>query len=461
MTASSIPPTANFDDPLLRFHAWRIEHVGIHAFLVALAAWQRGLEVTFHHEVATKCERFSRLPVQGVRGELFSVSDGRHIHFFCRAQGDATTREASARAEDKQATKRCLHEHGIEVPAGRVVDPKAPGQAIDFTHRHPDARFVLKPLAGTLGKGVHRSLTADEVLARLPTLSGPHLLEEAIVGREFRLHVVGERVVAAFERLPANVVGNGRDTLAELIRRKQALRDDHPVYRHSPLPSIEACSDSLASQGLVPNGVPADGVRVLLGEVPSIHEGGDAVDATDWLPESVCAVGRRIRQAMGLPNTGIDLIVSNLGHPDERVVVLEANQNPYITPDALPLAGVHPGGGNRIADAVIDHYFPASVDAPRHPQASFDFVAVCQALRGGTLGAITLPHLKADWVHRRLTVAATRVDDQTRPRLQDAIYRLGLNAQLHTTDTGDLLIDLVAPASRLELFLKAVRGSRA
>jgi len=45
-----------------------------------------GLKVTFHYQFHTGPARFARLPVQGWRGELFSVSDGRKTHGFRRTQ---------------------------------------------------------------------------------------------------------------------------------------------------------------------------------------------------------------------------------------------------------------------------------------------------------------------------------------------------------------------------------------
>lgn len=456
MTAT--PAFARFDDALLRHHAFRIDHVGINAFFVALSAWQRGLDVTFHYQLVTKCERFSRLAVQGYRGELVSIGDGRKTHYFCRVQGDATSREASARCEDKQATKQRLIEHGIDVPDGVVVRPEAPADVRPFLRRHAGQHFVLKPLNGTLGQGVLRGLTAARVTERLPALAGPHLLEEAVEGEEYRVHVVGGQCVAAFRRVPANVVGDGQHTVAELMARKQALRAAHPAYRHAPLPAPDAARAFMARQGRALEDVPARGETVWLSAVPSLHAGGEGHDATDSLSPGMREIAVRAQQAMGLPNTGLDLIVTPTDRPGARVVVLEANQNPHITPDALPLPGVHPGGGNRIAEALVDHYFPESVDHPRHPRASFDFMQVCQALRSGMVGEVSLPVLGPDWVHRRLTIPATRVDDRTRLLVHRAMFSLGVHAQLVSRDTGDLLIDLVAPHARLHAFMKALKG---
>lgn len=447
-----------FDDPLLYHHASRCDPVNLNAYLVALAAWQRGLEVVFHYEVVSKCERFARLPAQGYRGELFSVSDGTSTHYFCRSQGDGTTREASALCEDKHATKARLREHGIDVPAGIKVTATHPSRVDAFLSRYPSQRFILKPLSGTLGRGVHRQLTAKDVTRLLPTLTGEHLLEESIEGPEYRIHVVDGRCVAALQRVAANIVGDGRQTLATLMERKQTHRARHPVYRESPLPAQALMHAFLAEHGHHLNEVPEQGERVWLSDIPSFTAGGELVDVTSSLPAHVAALVVRVQAALGLPNTGLDLIVQHPGNHNERIVILEANQNPYIHPDAIAFPGVHPGGGNRIAEALIDTYFPASADTTRHPRASFDMRAVVQTLQSATVGEVALPVIGPGWVHQRISLAAVQVGDQTRSRLQRLIFSLGIHAQLIQRDTGDLLIDVIAPKTRLTAFMQHLQG---
>jgi D-alanine-D-alanine ligase-like ATP-grasp enzyme len=453
-------PTAAFDDPVLRRHAYRIEHVGLNAFLVALAAWQRGLRVTFHYEVTTKCERFAKAAVQGHRGELFSVSDGRKTHYFRRTLGDLTSHKASQLCDDKQATKQRLREHGIDVPDGIVVRREDIAAIDAFLARYAGRRFLLKPRNGTLGQGVYRRLMADDVYRMLPNLEGDYLLEESIDGQEYRLHVVDKRCIASLERVPANVVGDGQHTLAELIERKQQQRLQHPLYRKAPLPPHEQIQAFLADQGRSMKDVSALGECVWLSDIPSVSAGGEMREVAARLPPHVAELTVRVQVAVGVPNTGIDLIIQRPGEPDERVVVLEANQNPHIYADALPFPGIRVGGDNRIAEAMIDHYFPATTDHPRYPQASFDFMKVCETLQNGMIGEVTLPVLGPGWVHKRFQVAAASRDDKTLPTIRNAMITYGIHAQLLNSAKGDLIVDVVAPEELYTAFLAALGGMK-
>src|SRR4030095_14510026 len=89
---------------------------------------------------------------------------------------------------------------------------------------------VAKPLDGNHGRGVHLDLrTEEEVAAAFPAAQaearrGTVLVETFVAGNDYRVLVVGGRMVALAERVPAHVVGGGGATVAELV----AQTDAHP-----------------------------------------------------------------------------------------------------------------------------------------------------------------------------------------------------------------------------------------
>lgn len=65
-----------------------------------------------------------------------------------------------------------------------------------------------------------RTMPSDAVLPALAGLHGqPHLLEVYLPGREFRVFVVNGRTVGGHERVPSHVIGDGRSTVAQRVRR--------------------------------------------------------------------------------------------------------------------------------------------------------------------------------------------------------------------------------------------------
>lgn len=454
-------PTADMDNPCHTRIAHQITDVGISAYLVALAAWQRGLQVTFHYEVASKCPRFAHLPVQGFRGELFSVSNGSTTHFFYRTLGDLTSRAASQLAENKQRSKECFRQHGVPTPAG-VVLPAGPTKILQqtamrkakaFMQQHAGKTFVLKPLDGSLGEGVHLRLSRPQVLA---TLAKPQakalLLEEFVLGRFYRVYVVGDRYINTFENRMSSVVGDGITTISGLVALKNQRRHHQPLYASRQLVITPHEITYLASQALTPESVPLAGVRVYLNDSVFGTHGSDRIDCTDTLPAAIREIAVKATQALGLPNAGLDILQEMR---TGRVVVLEANQTAIITGNAFPMVG--PSAGNRVAEAIIDHYFPESVTAARFTEATFDFPLLVKALRSGVASEITLPTLDKGWFHQRLRIPAeSNTDPLLKVRTEQ--YRLGVHVQCWKAESGELQVDVLAPTLRGNAFAKAVGG---
>ena len=91
----------------------------------------------------------------------------------------------------------------------------------------PPARMgfpvVTKPLDGNHGRGVGLSLT-DEKSVRLgferaleQSRDGRVVVETFVRGNDYRMLVIGGRMVAIAERVPAHVIGDGEHTVRELV----------------------------------------------------------------------------------------------------------------------------------------------------------------------------------------------------------------------------------------------------
>lgn len=447
-------PSADITDPFLCHRAYAIPHVGISAFLMALAAWQRGLEVRFHYELATKCPRFAKAAIQGFRGELFSVSDGRRTHYFSRTLGDRTSREQSDLCQDKQTTKEHLMADGLPVPPGMVIAPGETAKAQTFMAEHPGQRFVLKPLDGTLGEGVELKLSPEAVSAQLQQAQRPLLLEVFIPSDYYRVYVVDGRVVNAYINLPASVVGDGRRCIRELVEEKNRTRPHRPLYREKRLKLRDREREYLAAQGLDFDSVPAAGQSVAINDSIMSADGADRQDRTDQLSPSVRHLAEQAGRSLGLPFVGLDIL---LAWADGQAYVLEANQKAIIVGNVFPTRG--PSPGNTVAEAIMDEYFPESADNLRHTKASFDFMKICDTLQSGVVGEVSLPVLGPDWVHRRFRVAAPDLKADTLSHIREAMYVLGIHAQWFKTDPGDLIVDVVAPEQRYQAFLTRLQAT--
>lgn len=231
---------------------------------------------------------------------------------------------------NKHATKELLSGLGLVVPRGlRFRDPQDPAVARFLAEVQP---CVAKPEEGMGGEGVGMGLRDVASLsahhARHPGLGEWWLLEEQVAGRDLRMHVIGDRIVAACERVPAYVVGDGARSLAELVEARRAqMAGQNPENRLNIDTSAQTL---LASQGLDLRDVPAAGQHVQLAQVSNISLGGVPVDVCDQLHPRYHQWAAAVAAALDLPVFGLDVLAQDpsLDPVESGAVCLEINGEP-------------------------------------------------------------------------------------------------------------------------------------
>jgi cyanophycin synthetase len=354
------------------------------SYLMALAAHQRGLDVLFVRSLRRVSRHWSKLP-DSVHPIYFLATDGRKTHSFNITMGDLTPLPAVQLSRDKGRTKAILDRAGLPVPPGILVKSREFEKAQRWMAGHPEASFVLKPSRGTLGTGLHLGLTPREVLELLSIKTMPEMvLETQFFGNEYRVSVVGDRVAATYQRWTNTVMGNGRDSIAALIRARNAIRAES-WYFSSRLLKETAAQKYLMLKGRSLTDVPVLGERVALADASTIANGGDAEDATDRAPAETARVSIAACKALGLPNAGVDVF-----HDPRtgRVMILELNARAQLGGHTMTTKGT--GSANLIAEAIIDHYFPAPAGFAFRRDSVLDMGPVLQGFARGA-GEVMVP----------------------------------------------------------------------
>ena len=418
------------------------------AFIVAQSAFRRGLAVTFLRSLpqGEGAPSFAR---DGSTAEVFRVSDGRRKIVFHRTETSLVDPVAAARSHDKAATRAMLARAGLRVPQGIVVKPQDIAAAQAFLSASKADRFVVKPLDASMVQGVLLDLTAAEVITELRASKRDHLLvEEYITGTELRVTVVGGRVADAFIRHPASVIGDGVHSIEELAEIKSAAR----LKKDGTVRSIfarrinlkdEDKQQFLARAGRKISDIPAAGETVVLTRYRDGAHGADFTPATHLLNDSLKRVCETAAQVANLPVTGIDLLISD-NPTTPGSFILELNERP-----TLGNATIEKSVWTALGDAIIDFYFPDSVQNPREPSAVFDYKAIVDAMRSTGLTEIALPQLTPDWQHLRVSFRSEAVCDVIKQRLLRAGAVLIDAAAVE--GTGRVLDILLSPRCRMFL----------
>lgn len=268
---------------------------------------------------------------------------------------------AAELAKDKQATRQVLEAAGLPVPAGQVVRTAAEAVAVA---RRLGLPVVVKPLDGHQGKGVTTDLSDEALVADAFALAACEsrrvIVERHLAGRDYRLLVVNGRFVAAAERRPAAVTGDGRSSIADLIA--QTNRDPRRGEGHgnvlSRIVTDAALDAELARQGLTLADVPAAGLTVCLRSTANLSTGGTAIDRTDEVHPENAAIAVHAAAQIGLDVCGVDVIAADIAQP------LGATGGGIVEVNAAPGLRMHlapsEGRPRDVAAPIVASLFPSA-----------------------------------------------------------------------------------------------------
>ncbi|RCJ30915.1 cyanophycin synthetase [Nostoc minutum NIES-26] len=320
-----------------------------------------------------------------VRGVATTFNYDSHI------DSDFTTR--------KDDCKAFLDTLGFPVPKGEIVISQNEALAVAREIGYPVA---VKPVVGHKGIGVTADVQDSKelesaygrALAAIPENQPTRIIvEKSISGSDFRLLCVDGRFVAATERRPASVVGDGYLTIAELIRQenRKPARLDSPTSPMSKIQVDEAMELYLDEQRLSLNSVIEKGRTVYLRKVANLSAGGISINATDTIHDDNIILAQDIAQYFQLTCLGIDVIAKNLSESWKSggFAILEINAAPGVLMHLNPSVGESVDVPSRI----LETFFNSGTDA-RIPIITFNKISV-QELQE-TIDHILLQH--PEWI---------------------------------------------------------------
>ncbi|MBQ5946645.1 cyanophycin synthetase [Massilia sp. ST3] len=290
-------------------------------------------------------------------GSLVMFGWGSRQRRIQAAEIDATGAIAESIAQDKELSKKLLDAAGVPVPHGRtVLDPEdawAAAQEIGLP-------VVIKPKDGNQGKGVTVNVTTKEQLT-----AGFHaasefrddiMVERYLPGHDYRLLVIGDKLVAAARRDPPQVVGDGKQTVRQLVEQvnRDPRRGDGHATSLTKIRFDDIALATLSKQGLDADSVPAEGQRVVLRNNANLSTGGSATDVTDDVHPEVAARAIAAAHMVGLDICGVDLVCDSVLKPIEELHggIVEVNAAPGLRMHLSPSFGKSRPIGEAIMDTL-------------------------------------------------------------------------------------------------------------
>ena len=292
---------------------------------------------------------------------LIQLGQGRYQQRIRATMTSLTSALAVDIASDKKMTNQLLAAAGLPVPRSEVV--RTADEAVTSAERigYP---VVTKPLDGNHGRGVGLNL-GDEASVRAGferalagSRGGRVVVETFVQGNDYRVLVIGGRMVAVAERVPAHVTGDGEHSVRELVELTNA--DPRRGIGHEKVLTriaMDRRSEELVrSQGLSMDDVPPEGTRVLLAATANMSTGGISIDRTWEAHEDNVEIAEEAARVVGLDVAGIDFLTPDITLPVRETggAIVEVNAAPGFRMHTHPTEGE----AQYVAKPVIDALFP-------------------------------------------------------------------------------------------------------
>ncbi len=284
-----------------------------------------GLEaIGYQHETLVLDGRyFSRYT--SPRGCKWVTSNARITYPFI----GSTAKEVS---KDKRTAYALAETVGITIPFTRTVqaveDAAATWQEV-AAHKP----LIVKPSNATLSRGLTMNVTDEVSLVEAITLARQHsdtvLIQKQVQGQEVRMAVLDGTCVAVINRRNAQLAGDGRLPVRQLLEQENQQRADlklpYIVY-----PKLEAPTVDLT--GLDMSKVLADGEILELGRSAMVRRGASAYNVTGAVHESYKRVAEKLAVEFGPGFVAVDLLIEDFTKPltTNNYAFLEFNMSPNL-----------------------------------------------------------------------------------------------------------------------------------
>jgi D-alanine-D-alanine ligase-like ATP-grasp enzyme len=271
------------------------------------------------------------------------VKEGRRIFVFGTSTG-FTSYLGYRIFRNRTIGKQLINLAGAKTAEGREF------RTNDFDNALAYARSispcVVKPVEGNLDSGVTFNVTSSNFLSAWKAAeretSSRILVERFVRGQKARYVVVDNQCVAVLQETQPFVVGDGLNTIATLIDKKNKLRNHNPYLNSYPIVLEQRQMEYLAQSALRDDSVVENGQFIALQDSPDLTDGGDTIDITLQANPRLKSLAESITSYLpGLDIVGFDVIANDhcAAGGGEDYIFLEGHIRPNIKRHLFPVYG--------------------------------------------------------------------------------------------------------------------------
>jgi cyanophycin synthetase len=187
--------------------------------------------------------------------------------------------------------------------------------------------IIIKNASGSNSQGivpfVETVTEANTILKKeLPNLRSM-VAQEMVFGKEYRILVLGNKIIGALEMIHPNIVGNGKSSIRKLIKEKQTSTQKRTSFDktlNKTLKSQKVTLDTILSKKKV----------IYIKRNACLAEGGETRDVTDLVHKDVADICVEASKAVGKYLVGVDVICKDISKRQTKKSfnILEINARP-------------------------------------------------------------------------------------------------------------------------------------
>lgn len=276
------------------------------------------------------------------------------VHYIHSVVSDNESAVAYAVAQNKWLTSVVCNDLKVSHPVSLTVEGDS-SEAEEFLAEYK--KIAVKPLSGAHGNGITLNVDNRDALKLAISVAKKYdssiLLQQMVDGEDFRIVFVGGVFVAAIRRTPAQVIGDGKHTLRELIDSENESPDRGGdvlgVSTRKRIPLIHAKS-FLGFR--YESEIPKAGQQVQVVGPANLGTGGWARDATDEVPTNLINDAKKIVDSLRFSVCAIDFLYSG----PNSYYLIEVNSAPGLN--------IHDDGrfgrSRGVVAAYVDHLLRTS-----------------------------------------------------------------------------------------------------
>ena len=191
----------------------------------------------------------------------------------------------------------------------------------------------LKPNSKSQGLGVTKVYTKTDffkVFKEINHIDRIILVEEPVIGKDYRVVVLDNEIISAYERIPLTIIGDGKSSIIKLLKNKQKEFKKSGRDRTFKLDDKRLLM-TLRRNKLTFNSILPKNKSLQLLDNANLSTGGTSVDVTDKIHPYFKKIAIKLTKDMGLRLCGVDLIIDgDISMPIKKYYVMEINSAPGL-----------------------------------------------------------------------------------------------------------------------------------